>query len=91
MTLTQRRVGKIACHGRNTGDGSGGDFAHAVASHRSAAWATAKVPLPTLQRPLYPLSEIGSKNGTRFSPTGGEPCVMQSFLSREQDHSTNCS
>jgi len=43
-------VGKIACHGRNTGTCIGGDFAHAVASHGSAAWATAKVPLPTLHR-----------------------------------------
>jgi hypothetical protein len=40
-------VGKIACHCGNTGDGIGGDFAHAVEFIGSAAWATEKVPLST--------------------------------------------
>jgi len=43
-----QRVGKIACNVRNPVAGIGGDFAHAVTPYGSAAWATAKVPLPTL-------------------------------------------
>ena len=44
-----RRVGKIAYHGENIGDGIGGDFADAVEFDGSAARAAAKVPLPTLR------------------------------------------
>jgi len=43
-------VGKIACHGENTRDGIGGDFAHAVEFSGSVAWATAKVPLSLRRR-----------------------------------------